>query len=72
MNVPVNSCMAVVNAQDAILHLHGRTSLTRASARPRLARWAFRHYLDIARPACAQPAPPATRRPAAVAAQLRR
>lgn len=60
---------AMLRAQDAIPHLHGRPldALTRAFARRRLAGWAFRHYLEIAPPDFALPAPPA-----AVPAQLRR
>jgi flavin-dependent dehydrogenase len=36
--------------------------VTRALARPGIAHWAFRHYLDIAPPAFALPAPPAAAR----------
>jgi menaquinone-9 beta-reductase len=52
---------AMLRAQDAIPHLHGRPldTAVRAFARRRLSRWAFRHYLDIAPPAFALPAPPA-------------
>jgi flavin-dependent dehydrogenase len=48
--------------QQSVKHLHGRPmdALTRAFARPKLAHWAFRHYLDIAPPQFAVPAPPAT------------
>ena len=52
---------AMLRAQDAIPHVHGRPldTAVRAFARRRLSRWAFRHYLDIAPPAFALPAPPA-------------
>src|SRR4051794_17657396 len=52
---------AMYLAQQSIRHLHGRPldSLARAFARPRLAHWGFRHYLDIAPPSFAVPAPPA-------------
>jgi hypothetical protein len=36
-------------------------ALVRAFARPGLSGWAFRHYLDVAPPAFALPAPPAAR-----------
>lgn len=57
---------AMLSAQDAIPRLHGRPldTMTRAFARRRLARWAFRHYLDVAPPEFALPAPPAARRAA--------
>src|SRR3954467_9190526 len=47
-------------AQQSIRHLHGRPldSLARLFARPRAAHWAFRHYLEIAPPSFAVPAPP--------------
>jgi hypothetical protein len=50
-------------AQQSIRHLHGRPldALTRVFARPRVSEWAFRHYLDIAPPSYAVPAPPAAR-----------
>jgi flavin-dependent dehydrogenase len=49
------------HAQQSVRHLHGRPldGLTRIFTRPRVARWAFRHYLDIAPPQFAVPAPPA-------------
>src|SRR3954469_21436758 len=52
---------AMYLAQQSIRHLHGRPldSLARAFSRPRLAHWGFRHYLDIAPPSFAVPAPPA-------------
>jgi flavin-dependent dehydrogenase len=52
---------AMLRAQDAIPHLHGRPldTAVRAFARRRLSHWTFRHYLDIAPPAFALPAPPA-------------
>src|SRR3954462_1407093 len=51
---------AMYPAQQSIRHLHGRPldSLARAFARPRVAQWGFRHYLDIAPPSFAVPAPP--------------
>src|SRR3954466_7389372 len=54
---------AMYRAQQSIRHLHGRPldALTRVFARPRVAEWAFRHYLDIAPPSYAVPAPPAAR-----------
>src|SRR3954463_9148616 len=54
---------AMYAAQQSIRHLHGRPldRLTRAFARPRVSTWAFRHYLDIAPPSYAVPAPPAAR-----------
>jgi flavin-dependent dehydrogenase len=57
-------------AQQSIRHLHGRPldGLTRVFARPRVSQWAFRHYLDIAPPQFAVPAPPAARAAAARAA----
>ena len=52
---------AMFAAQQSIRHLHGRPldTLARACARPRVSEWAFRHYLDIAPPQFAIPAPPA-------------
>jgi menaquinone-9 beta-reductase len=46
--------------QRAVRHLHGRPidAVARAFARRGLAGWAFRHYLDIAPPSFALPAPP--------------
>jgi flavin-dependent dehydrogenase len=60
---------SMLAAQRAVRHLHGgpMDSLVRAFARPGLAGWAFRHYLDIAPPSFALPAPPA-RAPARAAA----
>jgi hypothetical protein len=54
---------AMYLAQQSIRHLHGRPldTLTRAFARPRVALWGFRHYLEIAPPSFAIPAPPAAR-----------
>ncbi len=48
-------------AQQSIRHLHGTPldNLTRIFARPRVSRWAFRSYLEIAPPSFAVPAPPA-------------
>jgi menaquinone-9 beta-reductase len=47
-------------AQQSIRHLHGRPldTLTRIFARPNVSNWAFRHYLEIAPPQFAVPAPP--------------
>ena len=52
---------AMYAAQQSIRHLHGRPldSLTRVFARPRVSDWAFAHYLEIAPPSFAVPAPPA-------------
>jgi flavin-dependent dehydrogenase len=46
--------------QQSIRYLHGRPldGLTRCFARGRVSEWAFRHYLDIAPPSFAVPAPP--------------
>src|SRR3954471_10468778 len=54
---------AMYRGQQSIRHLHGRPldTLARAFARPRLSDWAFRHYLEIAPPSFAVPAPPAAR-----------
>ena len=51
-------------AQQSIRHLHGRPldTLTRVFARRKVSRWAFQHYLEIAPPQYAVPAPP-TRAP---------
>src|SRR4051794_8738857 len=48
-------------AQQSIRYLHGRPldRLARAFARPRVSRWAFNHYLEIAPPSYAVTAPPA-------------
>src|SRR3954449_12791957 len=61
---------AMYAAQQSIRHLHGRPldALTRVFARPRVSEWAFRHYLDIAPPSFAVPAPPAARSAARLAA----
>ena len=47
-------------AQQSIRHLHGRPldRLTRLFTRPRVSRWAFAHYLEIAPPSFAVPGPP--------------
>jgi menaquinone-9 beta-reductase len=50
---------AMYAGQQSIRHLHGR---------PRVAEWAFRHYLDIAPPSYAVPAPPLARARALAAA----
>jgi menaquinone-9 beta-reductase len=54
---------AMYVAQQSIRHLHGRPldTLTRAFARSRVSHWGFRHYLEIAPPSFAVPAPPAAR-----------
>jgi menaquinone-9 beta-reductase len=54
---------AMYLAQQSIRHLHGRPldTLTRAFARSRVSHWGFRHYLEIAPPSFAVPAPPAAR-----------
>jgi flavin-dependent dehydrogenase len=59
----------LLRAQQSVRHLHGPVldRLTRALARPGLAHWGFRHYLAVAPPEFALPAPPAAR-PAARAA----
>jgi menaquinone-9 beta-reductase len=48
-------------AQQSIRHLHGRPldTLTRIFTRRKVSRWAFQHYLEIAPPQYAVPAPPA-------------
>jgi len=55
-------------AQQSVRRLHGppMNTLVRAFGRRRVSHWAFRHYLDIAPPVAALPAPP--RRAAAVRA----
>jgi hypothetical protein len=54
---------ALYAAQQSIRHLHGRPldGLTRLFTRGRVSEWAFRHYLDIAPPSYAVPAPPLAR-----------
>ena len=53
-------------AQQSIRHLHGRPldTLTRIFTRRKVSQWAFRHYLEIAPPQFAVPAPAALSRPA--------
>jgi hypothetical protein len=48
-------------AQQSIRHLHGRPldEVTRLFTRGRVSNWAFGHYLEIAPPSFAVPAPPA-------------
>ena len=60
---------ALYAAQQSIRHLHGRPldGLTRVFARRRVSEWAFRHYLDIAPPSYAVPAPPSAQRVLAAA-----
>jgi flavin-dependent dehydrogenase len=57
-------------AQRAVRHSHGRPldTLARLFARPRIARWAFRQYLQIAPPSFALPAPALVPHRAALAA----
>jgi flavin-dependent dehydrogenase len=57
-------------AQQSVRRLHGPVldGLTRALARDGLSHWAFRHYLDIAPPEFALPAPAAAPRSAAAEA----
>ena len=62
----------LLGAQQSVRRLHGRPmdALVRAFARPGISHWTFRHYLDIAPPSFALPAPPpaaATRRGALAA-----
>jgi flavin-dependent dehydrogenase len=61
---------AMLAAQQSIRRLHGRPldALVRGFTRPRAAAWAFDHYLEIAPPAFAVPAPPAARSAVRVAA----
>jgi flavin-dependent dehydrogenase len=51
---------AMYAAQQSIRHLHGRPldGLARLFTRPRVSQWAFAHYLEIAPPSFAVPAPP--------------
>jgi flavin-dependent dehydrogenase len=51
---------AMFVCQQSIRHLHGPAmdALVRLFGRPRVSLWAFRHYLDIAPPSYALPAPP--------------
>src|SRR3954471_6469764 len=55
---------AIYLAQQSIRHLHGRPldTLTRIFARRKVSQWAFQHYLEIAPPQFAVPAPAATPR----------
>jgi menaquinone-9 beta-reductase len=55
--------------QQSVRRLHGRPldALTRLFARRAVSRWAFDHYLRIAPPSFALPAPPVGRAPASVA-----
>ncbi len=57
-------------AQQSVRRLHGRPmdSLVRLFGRRRVSHWAFRHYLDIAPPSAALPAPGEERAAAARAA----
>src|SRR3954453_5549149 len=58
----------LLRAQQSVRHLHGPVlaRLTRAFGRPGSSHWAFRHYLEIAPPGFALPAPPAAAREPAV------
>jgi flavin-dependent dehydrogenase len=62
------ACM--YRAQQSVRHLHGRPmdALVRLFGRRSVAHWAFRHYLDIAPPSAALPAPPEARDALAAAA----
>src|SRR3954453_5362951 len=57
-------------AQQSVRRLHGRPmdGVVGLFGRGRLSHWAFRHYLDIAPPVAALPAPPAGRRGSMAAA----
>jgi menaquinone-9 beta-reductase len=57
-------------AQQSVRRLHGApmNSLVRLFGRRAVSHWAFRHYLDIAPPSAALPAPPAGRSAMAAAA----
>jgi hypothetical protein len=57
-------------AQQSVRRLHGRpmNALVGLFGRKSLTRWAFRHYLDIAPPSAALPAPPLSRAAVAAAA----
>jgi flavin-dependent dehydrogenase len=61
-------CMYV--AQQSVRRLHGApmNALVRLFGRRRVSEWAFRHYLDVAPPSAALPAPPRARRAVAAAA----
>jgi flavin-dependent dehydrogenase len=61
---------SMYRVQQSIRHLHGPVldNLTRAFARRRIAHWAFGHYLEIAPPRFAYPAPPAASAAGALAA----
>jgi flavin-dependent dehydrogenase len=64
---------ALLAAQHAVPRLSPAAlgALTASFRRPRISLWAFRHYLDIAPPAAALPAPPAALPDAALAAAWR-
>jgi flavin-dependent dehydrogenase len=57
-------------AQQSVRRLHGApmNGLVRTFGQRRVSRWAFRHYLDIAPPSAALPAPPLARGAVAAAA----
>jgi flavin-dependent dehydrogenase len=57
-------------AQQSVRRLHGppMNALVRGFAQRRASHWAFRHYLDVAPPSAALPAPPLARGAVAAAA----
>ena len=57
-------------AQQSVRRLHGTPmdTLVGLFGRRRVSHWAFRHYLEIAPPSAALPAPPASRASMAAAA----
>jgi flavin-dependent dehydrogenase len=57
-------------AQQSVRRLHGTpmNSLVRLFGRRKVSHWAFRHYLDVAPPSAALPAPPSARGSLAAAA----
>ena len=61
---------SMYHAQQSVRRLHGppMNSLVRLFGRRRVSHWAFRHYLDVAPPSAALPAPPAARGAVAAAA----
>jgi flavin-dependent dehydrogenase len=61
---------SMYRAQQSVRRLHGApmNGLVRTFGRRRVSHWAFRHYLDIAPPSAALPAPPSARGAVAAAA----
>jgi flavin-dependent dehydrogenase len=61
---------SMYHAQQSVRRLHGApmNGLVRTFGRRRVSHWAFRHYLDIAPPSAALPAPPSARGAVAAAA----